>query len=198
MAKELLSPSLYPDQLEPQPWLVTMSSTGRTGSKITVLEAGLLIMRKPTISAMAVPNLPSAAPLVGQVVLEWLPMRFVLLHADCLAKMSQYTKGVERDREAGGILLGSYRGPHIEISAITEPLPTDVRARYRFDRSDPGHQVAAMSAWQSSAGTTTFAGEWHTHPEMLANPFFSGSRDVEKIDSQVQQPPRLCYSGLVE
>ncbi len=144
---------------------------------------------------MAVPNLPSAAPLVGQVVLEWLPMRFVLLHADCLARMSQYTQGVERDREAGGILLGSYRGPHIEITAITEPLPKDVRARYKFDRSDPGHQVAAMSAWQSSAGTTTFAGEWHTHPESRPTPSSVDLGTWKKLIAKSNNPLAFVILG---
>lgn len=84
--------------------------------------------------------------------------------------MSHYTRGSERAREAGGIFLGSYRGPHIEITAITEPLPGDRRARHVFNRRDPGHRAAAKSAWEKSGRTKTFTGEWHTHPEEVPTP----------------------------
>lgn len=84
--------------------------------------------------------------------------------------MKKYTTGTERESEAGGIFLGNYRGPHIEITDVTEPLRKDVRAKYRFDRKDPGHQLAAKSAWEISMKTTTFTGEWHTHPEDVPTP----------------------------
>ncbi|GMA77923.1 hypothetical protein GCM10025880_43400 [Methylorubrum aminovorans] len=41
--------------------------------------------------------------------------------------------------EAGGILIGSYRGPHVVIDACTAPLPADCRLRNLFDRRDAGH-----------------------------------------------------------
>lgn len=66
--------------------------------------------------------------------------------------------------EAGGILIGSYRGPHIEICDCTTPMPQDIRKPHLFDRRDPGHQAAASDAWRRSGGTDTFVGEWHTHP----------------------------------
>lgn len=68
-------------------------------------------------------------------------------------------------RETGGILIGAYRGKHIEIDDCTSSLPMDLRTRTRFHRCDPGHQAAAMAAWVASHGTDTFVGEWHTHPE---------------------------------
>lgn len=90
--------------------------------------------------------------------------------------MLHYTQGQELGREAGGIFLGSYRGVHIEITAVTRPLQGDRRERYRFDRNDPGHQAAAKAAWVESGKTTTFTGEWHTHPE--SNPLPS-PRDLQ-------------------
>src|SRR3984893_13190663 len=38
----------------------------------------------------------------------------------------------EADGEAGGVLLGRYRGPHIEIMNCTTPLPEDLRTRFGF------------------------------------------------------------------
>ncbi|MGB0681467.1 MAG: Mov34/MPN/PAD-1 family protein [Magnetovibrionaceae bacterium] len=66
--------------------------------------------------------------------------------------------------EAGGILLGAYRGPHIEITDCTEPLPLDRQSSHMFDRIDPGHQKQARRLWSSTKETHTYVGEWHTHP----------------------------------
>lgn len=70
----------------------------------------------------------------------------------------------ETGLEAGGILIGSYRGPHVDVGDCTTPLPGDVRNPHLFDRRDAGHQSAAYAAWKRSGGTDTFVGEWHTHP----------------------------------
>jgi integrative and conjugative element protein (TIGR02256 family) len=66
--------------------------------------------------------------------------------------------------EGGGILIGSYRGPHIEVTKFTTPAAKDIRQSYRFIKQDPKHQRAATRAWQSSRGKDTYIGEWHTHP----------------------------------
>lgn len=127
-------------------------------------------MRKPIVFPTAVRSPRPIAPHVESLTLEWSAGRYVLIHPECMERMSRYTTGPEHELEAGGIFLGSYRGPHIEISAITEPKPGDRRGRYVFDRSDPGHQTAAKSAWRKSSRTTTFTGEWHTHPEDVPTP----------------------------
>jgi integrative and conjugative element protein (TIGR02256 family) len=77
-----------------------------------------------------------------------------------------------RSREAGGILIGSHRGIHVEVSRCTVPMQRDTRTRTFFDRMDGGHHAAAMRAWRVSGGTDTFVGEWHTHPEARPSPSF--------------------------
>ena len=72
--------------------------------------------------------------------------------------------------EAGGILIGNYRGPHVVVGTCTTPLPGDCRRNNLFDRRDAGHQAAALGAWERSEGTDTFVGEWHTHPVDHPNP----------------------------
>ncbi|WP_189343224.1 MULTISPECIES: Mov34/MPN/PAD-1 family protein [unclassified Mesorhizobium] len=72
--------------------------------------------------------------------------------------------------EAGGILIGSYRGRHIDICECTVPMPADRRLRYMFDRLDTGHDRAAKEAWRKSQRTETYVGEWHTHPEDYPSP----------------------------
>lgn len=66
--------------------------------------------------------------------------------------------------EHGGILIGSYRGPHIEVTELTRPGPADLSGRYRFVKRDALHQRAATYAWQNSGAKDTYIGEWHTHP----------------------------------
>ncbi len=78
--------------------------------------------------------------------------------------IAAYVADPEIQKEAGGIFIGSYRGPHIEINTCTTPMPRDVRRPTLFDRSDPGHQATALNAWKMSGGTETYVGEWHTHP----------------------------------
>jgi integrative and conjugative element protein (TIGR02256 family) len=80
-------------------------------------------------------------------------------------EIKNYVMPPENSHEAGGILIGSYRGDHIEISACTLPMPKDKRQRYLFHRTDKGHNGAALAAWKASGHTDTYVGEWHTHPE---------------------------------
>jgi integrative and conjugative element protein (TIGR02256 family) len=87
-----------------------------------------------------------------------------------IAQIAQYMTQSELTREAGGILIGSYRGPHVDVTTCTTPLSGDIRGPVSFDRRDAGHQAAALQAWQTSGNTATFVGEWHTHPEDHPSP----------------------------
>lgn len=165
-----ISPSPYPARSGLRLWLATRCSTGPTASKATALEAGRLTMLKRITSSTTVLSPLPIAQAVDSLTLEWQPGRYVLIHPVCMRIMSQFTKEMERNLEAGGIFLGSYRGKHIEITAATEPLPLDRRERYMFDRRDPGHQALAESAWRKSGRTITYTGEWHTHPEEVLSP----------------------------
>lgn len=66
--------------------------------------------------------------------------------------------------ESGGILIGCYRGPHIEVTGFTKPATKDLRQAYRFIKQDPKHQRVATRAWLQSGGKDTYVGEWHSHP----------------------------------
>jgi integrative and conjugative element protein (TIGR02256 family) len=106
--------------------------------------------------------------------------RLVTVADNVTQEISQYTTGSEADREAGGILLGSYRGPHIEVVRCTAPMPGDRRTRLGFVRRDKGHQRAAEKEWLESAGAVSFVGEWHTHPERHPTPSWVDRRSWRK------------------
>lgn len=87
----------------------------------------------------------------------------LIAHAIC-DFFSREVAGCRAVPERGGILIGSYRGPHLEIAALTVPGPTDVLSLTSFIKRDPLHQTAATAAWRKSVGRRTYVGEWHTHP----------------------------------
>lgn len=81
--------------------------------------------------------------------------------------------------ERGGILIGSYRGPHIEVADYTEPGRKDIASLSSFERVDESHQRAATDAWRRSDSTSTYVGEWHSHP--------SGPPHPSNLDRQTWQ-----------
>lgn len=96
--------------------------------------------------------------------------RLVEISQAVIETIDRYSRPPENSAEAGGILLGSYRGAHIQIVACSQPLPRDRRSSAMFDRRDSGHHALAMTHWRASDRTRTFVGEWHTHPESHPTP----------------------------
>jgi integrative and conjugative element protein (TIGR02256 family) len=97
-------------------------------------------------------------------------LRLVQISDEVVRTIEYYSRAEENDREAGGILIGSYRGAHMQIVECTTPPPRDRRSRVLFDRRDEGHQRMALERWRASSKTLTFVGEWHTHPESHPSP----------------------------
>lgn len=91
------------------------------------------------------------------------PMK-ALIRKPVLSRFNLAVLTCNNRMEVGGIILGSYRGPHIEVVDLTEPGPSDISSNFTFTRRDPVHQNSAMRAWIKSIGTVTYLGEWHTHP----------------------------------
>jgi integrative and conjugative element protein (TIGR02256 family) len=98
-----------------------------------------------------------------------------------IGTITTFTAPTQRTREAGGILLGFYRGPHVQIMHCTSPRAGDRRFWNLFDRSDPGHQSEAIRRWRDSGRTMTYVGEWHTHPEAVPTPSLVDRRTWGRI-----------------
>jgi integrative and conjugative element protein (TIGR02256 family) len=92
-------------------------------------------------------------------VAAWLVMEHFQQHDSCTA-------------EAGGVILGRHLrdGSAIIADEVTTPQRGDRRSRIRFHRAQRWHQEMIDRAWQMSAGTCTYLGEWHTHPEPIPTP----------------------------
>ena len=82
-----------------------------------------------------------------------------------LAELLRFRQTREEDTEAGGLLLGSRRGAHFQITRITLPTTSDLRTRYGFERNEFHHSLVASKLWSDTEGQVRYLGEWHTHPE---------------------------------
>lgn len=94
----------------------------------------------------------------------------VLFESRISAVVDTYRQITAAAPEAGGILLGFRRPPHLHITDLTEPLPTDERTRGWFRRNRQGHAHAALRHWERTHRTGDYLGEWHTHPEDWPKP----------------------------
>jgi integrative and conjugative element protein (TIGR02256 family) len=94
----------------------------------------------------------------------------VLITHPVVAMFEQQKDKSLAQSESGGILIGCYRGPHVEITGYTAPGTKDIRLPYRFIKQDDKHQHHATNAWRISGGTDTYIGEWHTHPRGAPRP----------------------------
>lgn len=72
--------------------------------------------------------------------------------------------------ESGGVLLGTVHERGLLVTVATTPTRLDRQFRYLFERLPFGHRAVAKRLWQSSAGTTRYIGEWHTHPQDIPTP----------------------------
>ena len=95
---------------------------------------------------------------------------FVRIDISVLAVLEEYKQTDPFKPEAGGILIGEYRGPHLNIVKLTTPSKGDLQSRFRFFRRSKSHQSVALKNWRTSSSTQTFVGDWHTHAEDHPSP----------------------------
>lgn len=119
----------------------------------------------------------------------------VAIHPKVVETIERWVERGARSREAGGILIGSHRGDHVEVTDCTVPMRRDARTRTLFDRMDGGHQDAAMRAWRSSGGTDSYVGEWHTHPEAHPSPSFLDRWTWSRIMRKSREPVVFAIGG---
>ena len=66
--------------------------------------------------------------------------------------------------ETGGILLGKTTGHEITVTHVIGPGPDAEHQRYKF-LPDTDWQAAQVAGAWAEDQTTTYLGDWHTHPE---------------------------------
>jgi integrative and conjugative element protein (TIGR02256 family) len=94
------------------------------------------------------------------------------LSREVLKVIRPFVQNIPEKLEAGGLLMGRYllSGEGVIVDAVTTPGPGDTRFRTSFFRSQRWHQAKLLQAWQETAQTCTYLGEWHTHPQAIPEP----------------------------
>lgn len=105
---------------------------------------------------------------------------YLLIDDGVLTAISRYCQSSSKSLEAGGILLGYRRDPHIEVLMTTFPKGQDIRTRTYFERRDPSHQRFAKDAWEQDR-CIHYLGEWHTHPEATPSPSSLDKHEWKKL-----------------
>ncbi|EKO3438041.1 Mov34/MPN/PAD-1 family protein [Vibrio fluvialis] len=109
----------------------------------------------------------------------------ILLQDEVLQVLNSSKQMSREHQEAGGILIGEYRGTNINVVRATEPSKGDIRSRFRFFRRSLCHQLVASQMWFNSNKTQTFVGDWHSHPEDHPTP-----SAIDTVDWQRKLPNR--------
>lgn len=94
----------------------------------------------------------------------------VLFHHKIVEEFEKIRKSTQGKPEIGGILVGSKRMEHIEITSLSYPGPNDVSQLMSFIKKDTVHEKFAKIQWRLFGKTRTYMGEWHTHPSGLPVP----------------------------
>jgi integrative and conjugative element protein (TIGR02256 family) len=107
-----------------------------------------------------------------------------MVKIDCtpLAVMKKYRQVEDRDKEAGGILLGRMieNSDDVIVDEITVPGMFDRRNRFSFFRSKFIQKFINIK-WRASLHTKNYLGEWHTHPEPYPSPSGKDLRNWQTI-----------------
>jgi integrative and conjugative element protein (TIGR02256 family) len=117
--------------------------------------------------------------------------RYVLVHYPVVTMIQEAAATCEGRPESGGILLGSVRGPHLEITGFTQPARADVRTMVSFIRQDRSHQAASDQAWKHSDREIGFIGKWHTHPSGPPVPSMIDRASWARLAEQSGYP--MCF-----
>ena len=88
---------------------------------------------------------------------------FVLLPARIAQTIATLRTG-HVPNETGGFLIGIRRGPHIEVTGLTEQGSEDVARRTSFERRCRSHRDRIHAAWRTSDHFESLVGDWHSHP----------------------------------
>jgi integrative and conjugative element protein (TIGR02256 family) len=120
----------------------------------------------------------------------------LLVEPEVLETLNPFRQMSAHCLEAGGILIGYRRGPHLHVVEATVPGQLDRRARCGFERADPSHEEIAHLRWTQSRQRLDYMGEWHTHPESAPTPSTLDRREWTLILRDRNHPMIFLILGL--
>jgi integrative and conjugative element protein (TIGR02256 family) len=116
------------------------------------------------------------------------PFSLIELSRAASDKLWKYRQAGDLDEEAGGVLLGTRRGPHLAIMDVTEPQPSDCRTRFGYIRRAAAHRQLARRYWLKTGRVAVYLGEWHTHPQSIPVPSAIDKSGWLALSKQIHLP----------
>lgn len=97
--------------------------------------------------------------------------------------------------ETGGVLLGWRDGGDRIITGLVGPGPNALHGRYTF-LPDHAWQIARIrEAFDASLGDLDYLGDWHTHPDGLAEMSNMDCKTLSRIERRVKSPLMMIAAG---
>lgn len=96
--------------------------------------------------------------------------------------------------EVGGVLAGYWNEGVAVITDFVGPGDDAQHARYQFVPDDEYHAAEIARLYRASNGTTTYLGDWHTHPSGVARPSPLDKRTLRHI---ARAPEARCPEPLM-
>lgn len=116
------------------------------------------------------------------------PFRLILIQEEALRALLVHRQIAPAATEAGGVLLGTSRGPHYEVTMVTAPQPEDLRSRFSFVRCGRTHRRLAVDEWRKSHRLNGYLGEWHSHPVTSPMPSLTDQHGWRKLAIELHTP----------
>lgn len=102
----------------------------------------------------------------------------IVIEPSVLAHLSSFRQLDSSKKEAGGQLFGRVVGESLAIQKATGPREQDFRSRFRFA---PNRKLERIEIREMYAQDLHFVGDWHTHPQLIAEPSWTDIRSMKSL-----------------
>jgi len=88
-----------------------------------------------------------------------------------------------RPKETGGVLMGYIAADYYVVTDLIGPGPNAVHGLFSFEPDQEFHKQEIADLYERSKQTTTYLGDWHTHPNSFPYLSATDKKTAQKIAS---------------
>ena len=97
--------------------------------------------------------------------------------------------------ETGGMLLGWRDGDDRIVTGLVGPGRRALHGRYTFIPDGAWQRARLSELFASSGGDLDYLGDWHTHPDGMAEMSELDRRTLSKVERRVKAPLMVIFAG---